>query len=142
MNQASLLNTQPPIYSHKLATGVAEFSRQVERLVDAETFILGQADPPNLPGVYAFMINDKHMYVGEAKGSGGLYDRIMRKHVSGDDRHALQRYFKVDFPDRVIRRNHIMGNVQVKWVIVENLLSVAVIERLAIWLLEPPLNRK
>ena len=82
------------------------------------------------------------LYVGEAKGSGGLYDRIMRKHVSGDDRHALQRYFTVDFPDRVIRRDHIMGNVQVKWVIVENILSVAVVERLAIWLLEPPLNRK
>ena len=88
------------------------------------------------------MINDKHMYVGEAKGLGGLYDRIMRKHVSGDDRHALQRYFKVDFPDRAIRRDHIMGNVQVKWVIVENILSVTVVERLAIWLLEPPLNRK
>jgi hypothetical protein len=130
------------MFSRKLAAGVAEFSRSVESLVAAEAFVLGQADPPNLPGVYAFMINDKHMYVGEAKGSGGLYDRIMRKHVSGDEGHALQHYFKVDFPDRVIRRDHIMGNVQVKWVIVEDLLSVAVVERLAIWLLEPPLNRK
>ena len=130
------------MFSRKLAAGVAEFSRSVESLVAAEAFVLGQADPPKLPGVYAFMINDKHMYVGEAKGSGGLYDRIMRKHVSGDEGHALQRYFKVDFPDRVIRRDHIMGNVQVKWVIVEDLLSVAVVERLAIWLLEPPLNRK
>lgn len=130
------------MFSRKLAAGVAEFSRSVESLVAAEAFVLGQADPPKLPGVYAFMINDKHMYIGEAKGSGGLYDRIMRKHVSGDKGHALQRYFKVDFPDRVIRRDHIMGNVQVKWVIVENILSVAVVERLAIWLLEPPLNRK
>ena len=130
------------MFSRKLAAGVAELSRSVESLVAAEVFVIGQADPPKLPGVYAFMINDKHMYVGEAKGSGGLYDRIMRKHVSGDEGHALQRYFKVDFPDRVIRRDHIMGNVPVKWVIVEDLLSVAVVERLAIWLLEPPLNRK
>jgi hypothetical protein len=142
MSQFSPPNTPPPSFSHKLAVGVQEFSQAVERLLAAEALVIGESDPPKLPGVYAFVIDGEHIYVGEAKGSGGLYDRIVRKHVSGDEGHALQRHFRVNFPDRTIRRDHIMRNVQVKWVVIEDYLLVSVVERMAIWLLNPPLNRK
>lgn len=124
----------------KLAIGIAQFSRAVEALISAESLLIGEAHPPESSGVYAFSIDGKLMYVGEAKGSGGLRDRILRKHLAGDEGHALQRYFKDDFPDRALRREHIKGTVQVKWVAVEAE-AVSVVERVAIWLLNPPLNR-
>lgn len=81
------------------------------------------------------------MYVGEAKGSGGLRDRILNKHVAGDEGHVLQKHFEKEFPDRAHRRNHIRCNVFVKWVVVESAL-VPFVERAAIWLLQPPMNRR
>ncbi|MCX8146673.1 MAG: hypothetical protein N3C59_10120 [Azovibrio sp.] len=128
-------------FSHKLAEGIAEFSRAVEVLITAEPHFIGTANPPDTSGVYAFLIEGELMYVGEAKGSGGLRDRILRKHVAGDEGHALQRHFKDRFPDRMQRREHIKRNVQVKWVVIENPEAVSVVERMVIWLLNPPLNR-
>ena len=128
-------------FSRKLTDGIAEFSRAVEALIAAEPLLVGAANPPDTSGVYAFLIGGDLMYIGEAKGSGGLRDRILRKHVAGDEGHALQRHFKDQFPDRMLRREHIKRNVQVKWIVVENTESVSVVERMAIWLLSPPLNR-
>jgi hypothetical protein len=127
--------------SSKLTKGIAEFSRAVEALVAAEPRLIGDANPPDASGVYAFVIGDELVYVGEAKGSGGLRDRILQKHLAGDEGHALQRYFRGHFPDRMLRREHIKRAVLVKWVVVENSNAVSVVERMAIWLLNPPLNR-
>ena len=124
----------------KLATGISQFSNAVEALIAAEYQLIGEANPPESPGVYAFSIDGVLMYVGEAKGTGGLRDRILRKHVAGDEGHALQRYFKDAFPDRMLRREHIKRTVMVKWVVVD-VEAVSVVERVAIWLLNPPLNR-
>lgn len=126
----------------KLTEGIDEFSRAVEALISAEAHWIGEANPPSTLGVYIFLIDGECMYVGEARGSGGLRDRILRKHVAGDEGHALQRHFKSLFSDRSQRREHIKRNVQVKWVVVENQEAVSVVERVAIWLLNPPLNRK
>lgn len=127
-------------HSRKLASGLQSFTTSIDSLFAAIPCYIGESNPPGDPGVYLFLLNDHVIYVGEAKGSGGLRDRILRKHVAGDERHALQRYFKNDFPDRAVRREHIKRNVQVKWVVVSDDF-VSIVERLAIWLLNPPLNR-
>ena len=127
--------------SCKLATGITDFSQAVNALHSATSYCVGEANPPEASGVYAFLIDGEVMYVGEAKGSGGLRDRIIRKHLTGDEGHALQRYFKDFFPDRTLRREYIKRAVQVKWVVVENPEAVSVVERMAIWLFNPPLNR-
>ena len=127
-------------HSRKLASALQSCAASVESLSAAIPYFIGVADPPTAPGVYVFVWNDQAMYVGEAKGSSGLRDRILRKHVAGDEGHALQRHFMGDFPDRLPRRDYIRRNVQVKWVVVANEF-VPIVERLAIWLLNPPLNR-
>lgn len=127
--------------SPKLTEGIRVFSQAVENLISAPPRCIGESDPPENSGVYVFLIGGQAMYVGEAKGSGGLRDRILRKHVTGDEGHALQRFFKNEFPDRSLRREHIKRNVHVKWVVVEDNECVSVVERMAIWLLNPPLNR-
>lgn len=127
-------------YSQKLASGFQSFTISLDSLISATPCYIGKSNPPSDPGVYLFLLNDQIIYVGEAKGAGGLRDRILNKHVSGDEGHALQRYFKNEFSDRVVRREHIKRNIQVKWVVVSDD-SVPIVERLAIWLLNPPLNR-
>lgn len=87
-----------------------------------------------------FLFEDEIMSVGEAKGSSGLQDRIGREHVSGDDGHTLQRWFKTRFPDRLERREFIRQNVQVRCVVIEAIDRIAVVKRLSIWLFAPPWN--
>ena len=128
--------------SPRLTEGVLAFSQAIETLIAAVPRCIGESDPPESSGVYLFLIGGHVMYVGEAKGSGGLRDRILRKHIAGDEGHALQRFFKNDFPDRTLRREHIKRNVYVKWVVVENIDCVSVVERMAIWLLNPPLRTR
>lgn len=126
-------------YSQKLASGFQSFTVSIESLIAATPCYIGESNPPRDPGVYIFLLNDQIIYVGEAKGSGGLRDRILNKHVSGDETHALQRQFKDEISDRSVRREYIKRNIKVKWVVVSDD-SVPVVERLAIWLLNPPLN--
>ena len=126
--------------SRRFTAAVQSCATLVESLSSATLYFVGDSDPPTTPGVYVFVLNDRAIYVGEAKGSGGLRDRILRKHVAGDDGHALQRYFLRDFPDRLTRREYIKQHVQVKWVVVAEEF-VPIVERLAIWLFSPLLNR-
>jgi hypothetical protein len=82
------------------------------------------------------------VYVGEAKGSQGLQDRLLRKHISGDDSHACQRAFKELIPDRSLRRAHIKSNVFVRWLAISGSERVSAVERLLIWLHKPAWNQK
>jgi hypothetical protein len=86
------------------------------RLLQASREPVGEAQPPEKNGVYAFSIDDEIIYVGEASGSSGLRDRICRKHVSGDESHALQKEFQKRFPDRLQRRAFIKKTIWVQWV--------------------------
>jgi hypothetical protein len=130
-----------PTDERKVAAALQSCATWVESLSAATPYFIGASDPPNAPGVYVFILNDLAIYVGEAKGSGGLRDRILGKHVAGDERHALQRYFMKDSPDRLSRREYIKQNVKVRWIVVADEF-VPIVERLAIWLFSPRLNRK
>ncbi len=44
------------------------------------------------------LLDETVVYVGEAKGSKGLRDRLLSKHLSGDESHAIQRAFADTFP--------------------------------------------
>lgn len=103
---------------------------------------LGKANPPTSTGVYIFSVDDVITYVGEAKGSKGLRDRLLSKHVSGDDRHAVQRAFAVEFPDRLLRRAHLLEHVHVRWLELEDPWRVSAVERFLIWMLKPSWNVK
>jgi hypothetical protein len=113
----------------------------VTNLLAAVPELLGKANPPDFHGVYMFLVEDKIMYVGEAKGSEGLRDRILRKHVSGDDTHAAQRAYQLDFPDRRLRREHIKKTVFVQWLPIAGPRRVSAVERLLIWMYDPPWNK-
>jgi hypothetical protein len=113
-----------------------------ESLMAMQPVLLDLATPPSLPGVYMLLIGDDIMYVGEAKARKGLRDRLLFKHLSGDEGHATQRAFALDFPDRVARRNHIRSTVSVRWILIDDLDRVSVVERALIWLHRPPWNRK
>ncbi len=110
-------------------------------LLGAPRATIGSADPPRKNGVYAFSIGDEVVYVGEAAGSSGLRDRILSKHVSGDEGHVLQNEFSVRFPDRRERRTFIKGHVIVQWVEIPDSLMVSLVEKLAIAVLNPRLNK-
>ncbi|MCA9054946.1 MAG: hypothetical protein KDA75_13990 [Planctomycetaceae bacterium] len=101
---------------------------------------IGKADPPLSSGVYALTFDSKVVYIGEAKGASGLRDRILSKHVYGDDNHAVQRALKPRFPDRRERRDFIRQEVCVQWVEIPDRNVCAVVERLLIWLLKPRWN--
>jgi len=103
---------------------------------------LGVANPPNVPGVYMLLVDDEIVYVGEAKGAKGLRDRLLSKHISGDDNHAIQRAFKPDFPDRGLRRDHIKGTVSARWLSIADTARVSTVERFLIWLYKPAWNKK
>jgi hypothetical protein len=111
-----------------------------DRLMAAQPVLLSDARPPNKNGVYAFSIDGEIIYVGEAAGSSGLWDRICRKHVSGDEGHALQKEYQHQFPDRLQRRDFLKTNVFVQWVDIPDSLMVTAVEKLAIAILEPKLN--
>ena len=124
-----------------------EESRNVlSTLVDAfssvEAVVLDGAKPPTSPGVYGFLYQGKLRYVGEAKGSKGLSDRIMSKHLSGDESHALQRAFQTRFPDRPARRNFLRRAIQVKWLVVDPPEKIGELERTLIRMHRPEWNRR
>jgi hypothetical protein len=88
------------------------------------------------------MIFDEHdeaCYIGKATRS--LRDRIVNKHLSGDESHAIQREYQVEYPDRAERRKFIRANLRVKWRLIGDLAKLASLERLLIWLLQPRCNR-
>ena len=117
-----------------------EANQHLNALLNACPAPIGSSQPPDTNGVYAFSIADEIIYVGEASGSGGLRDRIKRKHVSGDNGHALQKALSTDFPDRAERREHIKSSVFVQWVEIPDSLMVSLVERLGILTLLPKLN--
>jgi hypothetical protein len=122
-------NTMPNISSH-----------YTQAIMTAVPVPVGRAEPPLRSGVYVFSYQGRDIYVGQAKGSKGLRDRILSKHVSGDEGHALQRFFKDDFPDRDLRRAHIRKAVSVRWVEVPAD-EVGVVERALINRFAPECNR-
>lgn len=115
-------------------------SADVTRLVTKKEVLICDADVPPDTGVYMFLCDGEIKYIGEAKGSGGLRDRVLSKHVSGDDSHALQRALHGRFPNRLERREHIKNKVYVKWVAIDSPSRIAVVERVAISLFCPPWN--
>ena len=127
--------------TERLSKGYERFSQTIISLLSAVAVPLSEANPPEISGVYILLVEGKVMYVGEAKGSSGLRDRLLRKHLSGDDNHAIQRAFKTEFPDRLLRREHIKNTVHAKWITIHEKETVSIVERLLIWLLRPAWNR-
>lgn len=125
-----------------LQKAVAFISSDIEALLDTIPVPLGTADPPNSSGVYMFLVDDAIVYVGEAKGSQGLRDRLLRKHISGDEKHACQRAFKEQIPDRMLRRTYIKENVFARWLPIPDSDRISAVERLLIWLYKPAWNQK
>lgn len=109
-------------------------------LLATSPVLLGEADPPRGPGVYILSVGGDITYVGEAKGRKGLRDRLLSKHISGDEGHAIQRAFADEFPDRLLRREHIKRTVQARWIQVDDPLLVSTLERFLIWRLQPKWN--
>lgn len=116
-------------------------SEDVRAVLVAPAVALDVARPPSTSGVYMLSVAGTMTYIGGAKGSGGLYDRLMNKHVSGDDNHAVQRAFLMEFPDRLLRRKHIRTNVFAQWLEIPDTDRMLVVERVLIWLHRPPWNR-
>jgi len=119
------------------------FESYVTELLSATPVLLGEAEPPSRPGAYIiYDHNGQPSYVGEAKGSGGLQDRLLRKHLSGDDSHAIQRAYNEKFPDRATRRNYIKKNVSVCWVETADAHTAVALERILILMLKPRWNQR
>jgi hypothetical protein len=117
----------------KLLQRWQQFSSDVESLLRSPSYPLAEADLPKVPGVY--VIIDEQLqacYVGKATRS--LRDRVLSKHVSGDESHALQHAYKDRFPNRLERRKFLRENLRVKWLRVDDLVRIADLERLLIWL--------
>lgn len=120
----------------------AAISEDVKALLSQPSVALGQAKPPSTHGVYILTVDGKVMYVGEAKGSKGLKDRLLLKHIYGDDNHAIQRAYKVAFPDRIARREHIKKAVSAQWLEITPEHRVSAVERTLIWMFMPDWNVK
>ena len=130
-------------WKHKLDSVVPQLKGYLERLVSAESVLFGEANPPRKPGAYIIDDHKEQLsYIGEAKGSGGLRDRLLSKHLSGDDNHAIQRAYKESWLDRRQRREYIKGNVRVRWVETPDANTALAVERLAILVFDPPWNKK
>lgn len=114
----------------------------IKTLLSVKPVLMGDANPPPANGVYMLSVGDVPKYVGEAKGSGGLRDRLLRKHLSGDDGHAIQRAYLTDFPDRRLRREHIKRTVMARWIVIEEVGRVSAVEQVLIWLHDPEWNKK
>lgn len=121
---------------------MASIELDVGRILSAPAVPLGKADPPSSIGVYIVSDADGVAYVGEAKGRKGLRDRLLSKHVSGDDKHAIQRALAYEFPDRLLRRAHMLEHVHVRWLAIDDPARVSVVERVLIWMLRPRWNVK
>ncbi|WP_334064338.1 hypothetical protein [Alteromonas genovensis] len=125
-----------------LREGFHTFELAIVSLLEAEAILLGEAKPPNEIGVYALYFEDTLMYVGEAKGKKGLQDRLISKHISGDDNHTLHKAFLARFPDKNRRKAFIKLNIYAKWIVIECPETVSAVERLLIWSLRPAWNKK
>ncbi|MFZ2109876.1 MAG: hypothetical protein WAV18_31640 [Roseiarcus sp.] len=121
---------------------ISAIADDVRALLKAPAVPLGKATPPSASGVYLLSVGDDVTYVGEAKGSKGLRDRLLSKHISGDDSHAIQRAYLEDFPDRLLRRDHIWENVLVRWLEIADRERVSAVERVLICLYSPKWNKK
>ncbi|MBB3967198.1 hypothetical protein [Rhizobium metallidurans] len=66
----------------------------------------------------------------------------MRKHMSGDDKHALQRAFQERYPNRRDRRFYMSEFLKIKWVEIPDPRRVSAVESLAIMVLDPIYNRR
>lgn len=110
---------------------LASNEKIVEAFASARDVPLDEARPPAVPGVYGFSFKGKLCYIGEAKGRGGLFDRILRKLLGGDEGHALQRAIQERFPDRHARRAFLKRAILVKWLVAPPVRRSAV-ERLLI----------
>jgi hypothetical protein len=119
---------------------LSEIGRLFNGLVAAPCVLISNANPPEKNGVYAFSIDGEIVYIGEAAGSGGLYDRILRKHVAGDDSHALQKAFKLKFPERQERRVYIKNKISVQWIEIPDSLMVTAVEKFGVLVVEPRFN--
>lgn len=128
-------------WTAKLKDGYKLFTKEITALFSAREVLISDAIIPTDPGVYMFLMEKEVMYVGEAKGSGGLRDRIVRKHLSGDDSHVLQRAYRNEYPDRETRREFLRSNIHAKWVVIHDTSRIPIVERIAIWLLKPRWNR-
>lgn len=126
-------------YLDEILSTIAE---DVRAVLAAPAVPLGLANPPSTSGVYILSVGDTITYVGEAKGSKGLRDRLLSKHMSGDDSHAIQRAYLTDFPDRLVRRDHIRTNVLARWLEIPDRDRVAAVERVLICLCRPAWNQK
>lgn len=126
----------------KLEDILSAIAEDVRALLKVPAVPLGIAMPPSTSGVYLLLVGQNVTYVGEAKGSKGLRDRLLSKHLSGDDNHAIQRAYLKDFPDRVLRRDHIRKNVLVRWLEIADPDRVSAVERVLIALYRPPWNKK
>lgn len=93
----SLENILSAIALENILSAIAD---DVQALLKAPAVPLGKATPPSTSGVYLLSVGDNVTYAGEAKGSKGLRDRVLSKHISGDDNHAIQRAYLAGFPDR------------------------------------------
>ena len=117
-------------------------AEDVRAVLATPTVPLGTANPPSTSGIYLLSVGEEVTYVGEARGSKGLRDRLLSKHLSGDDNHAIQRAYLADFPDRLLRRDHIRANVLVRWLEIADRDRLAAVERVLICLLRPAWNKK
>ena len=113
----------------------------VQALLKAPAILLGKATPPSTTGVYMLSVGGEVTYVGEAKGGKGLRDRLLSKHVSGDDSHAAQRAYLADFPNRSLRRDHIRATVLAQWLEIADLDRVSAVERVLLCLFQPIWNK-
>lgn len=130
-------------WKESLSKVLPELESYISQLMDAPKVLFGEANPPIKPGAYIIYDHENKLcYIGEAKGSGGLRDRLLRKHLSGDDSHAIQRAYKVSHPDRAIRREYIKGNVSVRWVATPDANTALAVERLLILMFKPTWNLK
>jgi hypothetical protein len=139
IDMVQILNLQPHT---ELRSAISAISEDIDNVLAQTPVPLGKANPPTATGIYIFSMNDKVMYVGEAKGRKGLKDRLLSKHISGDDSHAIQRAFKEDFPDRRVRRDQIRRSVNAQWLEISDELRVSAVERTLIWMFDPPWNVK
>jgi excinuclease UvrABC nuclease subunit len=123
----------------KFRQAVPDLEIAITQLLAAPPVLLGEAKPPATPGVYAFVHEAQIRYIGEARN---LADRLLRKHLSGDEGHILQHVFAPAYPDRLQRREFIKGNVHAQWVCLPDAATASVVERVLIWTLRPEWNRK
>lgn len=72
-----------PTRSHLLADGwdrwisdnVKLVEQDIRSLANAPRYLLKDAEPPSMPGVYLFSQNSETLYAGEAKSDGRLFER-------------------------------------------------------------------